>query len=309
MNIGGQAVIEGVMMRGKYKISTAVRRLDGSITVKSEKYIGYSKRYKILNLPILRGAVALIESLVIGMKTLSYSADIAIEDEEKKEAEKNGKKYKKKTKEEESILAKAIPIILAVIIGIGIFMALPYYLTGHIPVTKQSNPIIFNLVAGIIRIFFFLTYIFLISFLDDVKRLFEYHGAEHKVIASYENKEELIPKNAMKYSTLHPRCGTSFLLIAAISCILVFAVIDALIGQYWTAYIQPPWYLRLIVHLPLIPLVSGISYEFLRFTGKYKDYKIVKILALPGLGLQKITTKEPTKEQLEVAITSLNAVK
>jgi uncharacterized protein YqhQ len=308
MEVGGQAVIEGVMMRGKGGISTAVRRLDGSITIKSEKFVSYSKRYKILSYPILRGAVALVESLVVGMKTLSYSADIAIEDEEKKEAEKNGKKYKKKSKDEESIWAKVIPILLAFVVGIAIFMALPYYLTGHIPVTKQTNPVVFNLIAGVIRIFFFLIYVYSISFLDDVKRLFEYHGAEHKTIACYENKKDLTPVNAQKYSSLHPRCGTSFLLIAAISCILVFAVIDAIIGLYWARYIQPAWYLRLLVHLPLIPFVSGISYEFLKFTGKYKDNKFVKILALPGMGLQKITTKNPTKQQLEVAIASLNAV-
>ncbi|MBT3407284.1 DUF1385 domain-containing protein [Candidatus Woesearchaeota archaeon] len=308
MNVGGQAVIEGVMMRGKNGISTAVRRLDGSITIKSDKFISYSKRHKILGLPVLRGAVALIESLVVGMKTLSYSADIAIEDEEKKEAKENGVKYKKKSKKEESIWAKVIPILFAFVIGILIFMALPYYLTGHIPITKQTSPVIFNLVAGIIRIFFFLIYVYSISYLDDVKRIFEYHGAEHKTIACYENKKELTPKNAMKYSPLHPRCGTSFLLIAAISCILVFAVIDAIIGSYWQIYLHPPWYLRLLIHLPLIPLVSGISYEFLKFTGKYKHNKFVKILALPGMGLQKITTKEPTMKQLEVAIASLDSV-
>jgi len=215
---------------------------------------------------------------------------------------------KKLRKEKGPIFLKIIPILFAVIIGISVFMALPYYITGIIPVTKETNPFIFNLSAGIIRIIFFLLYIFAISFLDDVKRLFEYHGAEHQVIACHENGESVTIKNAAKFSTCHARCGTSFLLVAAISCIIVFALIDAIIGSYLSIYSTPPWYLRLSVHLPLIPLVSGVSYEFLRFTGKYDKIWLVHILAMPGIWLQKITTKKPDNKQLEVSIASLMEV-
>lgn len=299
MNVGGQAVIEGVMMRGKKGVATALRRKDGSITLKTEKCVSYSQKYKILGLPILRGAVALIESMVMGFKWINYSADIAIEDEEIED---------RKPKQKESSFAKFLHIAIAVIIGISVFMALPYYITSLVPFTKQGNPVFFNLLAGTIRISFFLIYVYALSFINDVDILFKYHGAEHKVIACYEHKEELTPSNAKKYTTLHPRCGTSFLLIAAISCVLVFAIIDAWIGTIWSVYLNPSWYLRVGVHLTLIPLVSGISYEILKFTGKHDKNKFVKILSLPGLGLQKITTKEPNKKQLEVAIASLKGV-
>jgi len=292
MDIGGQAVIEGVMMRAKKGLSTVVRKPDDELEIRSRPYISYSKRYKILSLPIFRGAVALIESLVLGLQELSYSAEAADPEENEKT----------------NALYATLSMILAIVIGIGLFFALPYYLTGFIPVAKDKNPMVFNLVAGAIRIFFFLVYVYIISFMDDVKRLFQYHGAEHKTIACYEKGEKLTPKNAMKYSTLHARCGTSFILIAAISCILVFAIIDAIIGSFYVWYQQPAWYLRLAVHLPLIPIVSGISYEVLKLTGKYRNLPVVGWLALPGLGLQKLTTKEPDKQQLEVAIASLKAV-
>ncbi len=303
MNIGGQAVMEGVMMRGKKGYSTAVRRKDGSLTLKTEKYLSYSERYSILGLPIFRGAVALVESLVIGMKTLSYSADIAIEDEDGAGDTKADDK-----KKDSSWLTGLATIIIALVAGIGLFMALPYYLTGLIPYTKKSSPLLFNLTAGIIRISFFLIYIYAISFLEDVRRLFEYHGAEHKAIACYENNRPLDFKNAKGYSTCHERCGTSFLLIAAISCILVFAFADALIALFWSAYLSPPWYLRLSVHLPLVPVVSGLSYEVLRLSAKHRKNRLWLLLSLPGIWLQKITTREPDKSQLEVAFASLGEV-
>jgi len=293
MELGGQAVIEGVMMRNKKGIATAVRKTDGTIEIAREPFVSYSKRYKILGWPILRGAVSFVESLVLGFKWLSFSADVAVEEEEG---------------EKSSTLSTVLQIGLAIVIGILVFMAFPYYLTGIIPFTKESNPLAFNLMAGAMRIILFLAYILIISFFDDVKRLFQYHGAEHKCIACKEHGKKLTMKNIKGFSTLHPRCGTSFLLIAAISCILVFAVIDVIIGWYWVAYQTPPWFLRVAVHLPLIPLVSGISYEFLKFTGKYQKFWIVRMLSLPGLGLQKITTSEPDEGQIEVAIASINSV-
>jgi len=291
--MGGQALIEGVMMRSKERVSVALRRKNGQIETRVDAHIAFRDRYPIFKLPVLRGGVTLIEALVLGFRYLSWSADIAMLDE------KGGDKIVEKSTKEKVL--GTLSMSVALLIGIGFFMLAPIWLSGLIQ--KDQNPLSFNLIAGAIRIVFFVTYVWLISFMKDIQRVFEYHGAEHKSIFAYEAGEDLVPSKTRKYSTRHPRCGTSFLLIAGLACILVFAVIDAVyihaFGPYQTALH------RLLIHLLLIPLVSGISFEVLRLSDKFRSKPIVGQLILPGLWLQKITTREPDDAQLEVALTSL----
>lgn len=302
MPVGGQAVIEGVMMRSPKRIATAVRRANGTIEVKAQEYESLIQRKKILNIPIVRGAITLIEVMILGIKTLQWSADKAIEDEEAKEIAA-GKKVKKKKKSGMSNAGAVLSITVALLIGVSAFFVLPLWLTTNIfSIEKQA--LSFNLVAGIIRISFFLLYIWGISFMKDVKRLFEYHGAEHKTVFAFEDKVILSPANASKYSTFHPRCGTSFLVIVMLVSLIFFALVDSLV-ILWTGNIS--LVLRLMIHLPLIPVVGGLSYEALKASANNLESAIVRFLIAPGLGLQRITTSQPDAEQLEVSIVALQA--
>ena len=302
MPVGGQAVIEGVMMRSPKRIATAVRRASGAIQVKVLEYQSLIQRKTYLNIPIIRGAITLIEVMILGIKTLQWSADKAMEDAEEEERAK-GKKVKEKKKQGMSTLHAVFSISIALVIGISAFFALPLYLTTHLfNIEKQA--LLFNLVAGSIRIVFFLLYIWGISFMKDVKRLFEYHGAEHKTVFAFEDKVRLSPANAAKYSTFHPRCGTSFLVIVMLVSLIFFAFVDTII-ILWHGGIS--LLLRLSVHLPLIPIVGGLSYEALKASANNIDNALVRLLIAPGLGLQRITTSQPDEQQLEVAIAALQA--
>jgi len=304
MPVGGQAVIEGVMMRSPKRIATAVRRANGTIEVKSQEYESLIQRKKMLNIPVVRGAITLIEVMILGIKTLQWSADKAIEDEEAKEIAEGKKVKKKKNKKPGmSTTGAFFSITVALLIGISAFFVLPLWLTTNIfNIEKQALP--FNLVAGIIRISFFLLYIWGISFMKDVKRLFEYHGAEHKTVFAFEDKVILSPANVGKFSTFHPRCGTSFLVIVMLVSLIFFALVDSLV-MIWTGDIS--FLLRLVIHLPLIPVVGGLSYEALKASANNLENTIVRFLIAPGLGLQRITTSQPDTEQLEVSIVALQA--
>lgn len=302
MPVGGQAVIEGVMMRSPKRIATAVRRANGRIEVKVQEFQSFVQRNKFWNIPILRGAITLIEVMVLGIKTLQWSADKAIEDEQAAEAGKNGKK-KKDSKEGMSTFHAVLSISLALLIGVGAFFVLPLWLTTNIfSIEKQA--LSFNLVAGLIRISFFLLYIWAISFMKDVKRLFEYHGAEHKNVFAFEDHVQLSVENVKKYTTYHPRCGTSFLMIVMLISLFFFAIVDTII-ILWTGEISLTT--RLLVHLPLIPVVGGISYEALKASANNIDHPFVRALIAPGLWLQHITTSEPDAQQIEVGIVALQA--
>ena len=302
MPVGGQAVIEGVMMRSPKRIATAVRRANGEIELQVQEYESLVQRKKWLNIPILRGAVTLIEVMILGIKTLQWSADKAMQDAEEEEIRK-GKKVKQKKKKGMSTGGAVMTVGIALIVGIGVFFVLPLYLTTEVfNIEKQALP--FNLVAGIIRILFFLAYVWGISFMKDVKRLFQYHGAEHKTIFAFENKVYLSPENAQKYSTFHPRCGTSFLVMVMLISLLFFALLDTLI-ILWHGDIT--FFIRLIVHTPLIPVVGGLAYEAIRASAKKANSPFVKLLIAPGLALQRITTRPPDNDQLEVAIVALKA--
>jgi len=302
MPVGGQAVIEGIMMRSPKRISTAIRRASGEIEINTREYISLIQRKKYLNIPIIRGAITLIEIMILGIKTLQWSADKAMEDLDE-EDRKKGKKTKEKKREGMSTVSAIFTITIALLIGIGMFFVLPLYLTTEI-FNIEKDALLFNLVSGVIRIVFFLVYIWGISLMKDVKRLFQYHGAEHKSIFAFEDKVYLSPTNVQRYTTFHPRCGTSFIVIVMLISLVFFAFLDTLIISY-TGSIN--LLVRLLTHIPLIPFVGGLSYEALKASAKHADSKIVHLLITPGLGLQRITTSQPNDDQIEVAICALKA--
>ena len=282
--VGGQAVIEGVMMRVPGYYATAVRNPQGVIEYKRETYIPLTEKYNYLNVPVIRGAIHLFESLKIGTKTLQWSADIAMPEEEKTN------KY-----------LDYLMNLMAIVFAVSIFFGIPYIITNYYSDYYESE-FIFNLFAGLIRIVFFIVYLLLISRLDDVQNLFKYHGAEHKTVYTFEAGKNLEVKETYNFPTQHPRCGTSFLFIVMLVSIISYSFIDSLaisIGINLTIIT------RLLIHIPCLPLVAGFSYEVLKLSAKYKNYFFFKALGYPGLMLQKITTQAPSEEQLEVAIAAL----
>ncbi len=294
LSLGGQAVIEGVMMRSPSAVATAVRKPDGEIVVDFFTYRSLSKRIRILGWPIIRGAVNLGEALYLGIKTLNWSASVAAE------AEGGGDS---KGGVWGSVLS-ALSILAAIGAGLGLFMFIPYWVTGIVRESGGSQ-FLFHLVAGLIRIFIFLSYLYVISLWKEIRRVFEYHGAEHKSIFAFEKNGEAEVESAAGESRFHPRCGTSFLLITAVVVILLFAVLDTLLLPLIGAFKSPLH--RVLVHLPFIPLVAGAAYEVLKLSGKKREQGIWRALVKPGLWLQHITTREPVKEQLEVAVAALRA--
>ncbi|MBS3101190.1 DUF1385 domain-containing protein [Candidatus Woesearchaeota archaeon] len=289
INVGGQAVIEGVLIRGPSKYVVAVRK---GRKIISKKGLIPKKKYKFLKLPFIRGFVNLADMLVIGIKSLMWSAEQAGDDKEK--ISKN---------------ELAITMFFSIVIVVIFFIALPYFLTNLLGFYEEKKPVLFNLIDGMIRILIFLTYIFAISLMKDVKILFQYHGAEHKAIHCYEKEKKLTVNNVKKFTTLHPRCGTSFLLIVFIVSIFVFSLLPSVIMVYYPDFMQLSHWLRKGILFPvrilLIPVIAGISYEILKISDKKQNNFLFKLISMPGLWLQKITTKEPSKKQIEVAIYSL----
>ncbi|MCP4684110.1 MAG: DUF1385 domain-containing protein [bacterium] len=302
MNVGGQAVIEGVMMRSKDRVATAVRIPSGEILVKTDPYKSLSTRYKLLNIPILRGAVAFVEMLILGIKTLNFSAEIAVDEAEKEEAANNGTEHVPKENKKNAIYL-GLTAVVAMAVGIFIFFYLPLLVSSLFNISKDA--VAFNLVAGGIRLTMFVIYVWAISFFKELNRVFQYHGAEHKSIYAYEMGEELTPEKAAGHTRFHPRCGTSFILIVALLAILIYAISDSLY-TIWIGY-PPSLGARFLTHFSLLPLVAGSSYELLKLSGKTRDNIVTRILIAPGLWLQKITTQEPSHEQIEVAIAALEA--
>lgn len=301
--VGGQAILEGVMMRGMERTAIAVRIPDGRIHIKTRKNGNASKWMKV---PIVRGVFSFITSLVEGTKTLTYSADV-LEYYDRKLKDDKADGESEKMGKIESLLSErlssqklwnlmlAVSVIFALVFSVGIFVLLPTAAVGWIK-AYVSSPILLNLTEGILRIVMFLLYLSAISKMEDIKRVFQYHGAEHKTIHCFENNLELTPENAQTFYTLHPRCGTSFLMFVMIISLILFSLLG------W-----PNLLWRLVSRIILIPVVAGTSYELLKWAGR-SDNIVVRILSLPGLYLQKITTNEPDEKQLEVAIASLKAV-
>jgi uncharacterized protein YqhQ len=296
IHVGGQAVIEGVMMRSPHRVSTAVRKPDGEIVVKNQEFVSYTKRYKLLGLPLVRGFVSFVEMLVVSVKTLNYSAEVAIQEEEKSKSKKKGK-----GSDFLRSVYLALTVVLAMALGIGIFFFLPLWFSDFLGVRKEA--LAFNLVAGIVRVILFVVYVWVISRIGEFKRIFQYHGAEHKSIYTFEAGQDLTVENVKSFSTRHPRCGTSFILIVVVFAILFYSTSDTI--YYLIAGVPPALVKRFGIHLCLLPLVAGVAYEILRLSGKSQNIKLVRFLSAPGLWMQSITTNEPTEDQMEVALVAL----
>ena len=277
---GGQALIEGVMMRHGNKIAAAVRRPNKEIIVREQYHVPFSKRHRFFGLMFVRGAVSLLEMMVIGMKNLLFSAEQALAEEEKKP---EGWEL-------------AISFVISFSIAIFFFIVVPAYCFSLLRNTV-SNIFLLNLIEGGIRLGLFLSFLSATLLMKDMRRVFMYHGAEHKTVFAWEDGKALTVENIRKYSTRHPRCGTSFILFVVIISILVFSMLG-----------RPDFLHRVLYKLMLLPVIAGISYEIIRYTGRHQNWRWVQILNWPGLLLQKITTKEPTDDQIEVAIMAMKKV-
>ena len=283
MLIGGQAVIEGVMMRSLTGYSVAVRQPDGGVAIRKDKLVSVTAKYPFLKFPVLRGSVVLIQSLILGIRALNYSASVASEGEE--------------GEPEMSNWAIAGSMGMALLLGVGLFILAPLGITNllrHYVFPDMGN-FAYNAVDGVIRAIFFFVYIASISMMEDIRRVFQYHGAEHKTVYTFEANEDLTVENARTKSTLHPRCGTSFLMFVMAISILVFSLIPS----------SAPFALKFGARVVLIPLIAGLAYEVIRFSARHLANPVCRLLIRPGLWLQRITTKEPDDRQLEIALIAL----
>lgn len=292
LHLGGQAVIEGVMMKSPNYVAIAIRKKD-KIIVKKEKL---KKRPNFFRWFFVRGIVNLIDILILGIKALTWSAD--------QQAEKKEEKITK------------LEMIMALLLSIGfavlIFVVVPYFVTYLAGFKEETRPIMFNLIDGLIKIVFFILYLAVISFMKDIKRLFQYHGAEHKAVYCYENNKKLTVENAKKFSPLHPRCGTSFLFIVLIVSILVFSILPSLVSYLYPSFMNLNFWSRRIILVVLrilvIPVIAGIGYELLKLSSRFEKNFFVKVLIMPGLLIQKLTTRKPNSKQIEVALRALKEV-
>ncbi len=282
--VGGQAVLEGVMMRGVSTWAVAVRKPQGEVEVTSEPLVSWAKRHRVLRVPVIRGVIALAESLKIGFRALAISANAQIEPEDGKEPEPIGG------------FTWGLTVALSLVLAIGLFFVVPVGATSLIK-DQLGSSVLFWLVEGLLRTAIFIGYLAAISRLRDLRRVFEYHGAEHKTISCYEAGDRLTPARAETYSRLHPRCGTSFLLVVMVVAIFVFAPLGL-----------PAWYWLLASRILGIPLIAGISYEVIKLAGRHRRKRWVRAVMWPGLMLQNLTTRQPDRDQLAVAIAALEAV-
>lgn len=282
INVGGQAVIEGVMMRSPDRVAVAVRRPDGKIILKTEPYVSYTKRNKVWNLPIIRGAIVLIESMVLGIKALTFSGDIAAADINDKRDEKKGTKN----------IWLGLTLIFSLAVGLLLFFYLPLVLTDLL---GAKTGFWFNVVDGILRLVIFLLYLSIITLWKDIQRVFQYHGAEHKSIFAFEDGKALTIENSKTYKPFHPRCGTSFILMVLIVSIFIFMFLG-----------RPDSISDRLLRLAFVPLIGGVSYELIKLSDKKKNNPFVRICVAPGLWLQKITAREPDESMLEVALVALS---
>lgn len=278
-NVGGQAVIEGVMMRGKTHVAVAVRQPDGEISVDVRPVNSISDRYPILKKPFLRGVVSLVESLVMGMKALAYSAQVSGDEDEKLDSKE-----------------MALTIVVSAGLAILLFIVIPTWSMRFLTGITQDHMAL-NLAEGVLRMAIFLAYIAAISSMNDIQRVFQYHGAEHKTIYTYEAGLPLKVENVRPFSTLHPRCGTNFLMIVMLISMFIFTFLG------WPSLLE-----RIASRIILMPVIAGVSYELIRYAGAHTDNPLVRIAITPGLLLQKLTTRQPDDSQIEVAIASLKAV-
>ena len=297
-DIGGEALIEGVMMRGKDKMAVSIRKSSGEIFTETKDFIPLTKRKKLLSLPFIRGAVSMLESMVVGIRVLMDSAEHVDLGEEEEEESKFEAFLQKKLGANYFNYMLYGSVVIAVLFSVGLFMFLPNLIAELFPIDKSttSGAIYANMIEGAVRIILFISYVYLVSKSKDIRRVFQYHGAEHKTIYAYESEEELTVENVRRHTTLHPRCGTAFLFIVILISIVLFT---------FAGWHHPV--VNLVLRLLLLPVIAGVAYEVFKLSAK-SPYKIIRLISLPGLLLQKITTKEPDDDMIEVAIASLKAV-
>jgi len=293
---GGQAVLEGVMMKSPNHVAVAVRKMNKKISIKKLDYNPLSGRYKFLNWPFIRGVITLYEMMKLGIKALTFSANESTDDEEEK------------------LSGSAIffTIVISLLFAVALFVVLPYGLTILFGFHEENSSLLFNLVDGLIKLIILLSYIVVIGKMNDIKRVFQYHGAEHKAVNCYEQCLKLTPKNCRKFTTINPRCGTSFLMFVIILGIILFSFVPLILIAIWPNMLDLGIVARKFIFLGarllfLLPLIS-LSYEFLKLTAKFSETWFLRWLTYPGRWVQKLTTREPTDEQVEVAIKSLKYV-
>lgn len=288
--IGGQAVIEGIMMKSPSFITVAVRKKDGSIKIMEQEFISLTTRYKTLKLPLIRGIINLIEMIIIGMKALNFSADEYAEEELPDDKKKRSKFF--------DIATMSVSFVISIALALFLFKFIPLTITEFLR-TKfpyiANHYIVFNLIDGSIRIAIFVLYIFILSLFKSFHRIFEYHGAEHMAVHAYEKNNELTTHNIAQENPEHPRCGTSFLLAVFIVSIIIYSLIPR----------NPVFWLNLSQRIALIPLIAAVGYEILKWSAKHRNHILMKFVVLPGLLMQKITTQKPSKDQIEIAIAAL----
>lgn len=292
--VGGQALIEGVMIRAPHWVTIAVRKPNGTIIHKNERFISLTKKVKIFGTPIIRGIVNLIETMVLGMRALNFSAEISLEEDDEKESGKE----KSRSQKIFSIASFALSIIFSITLAIFLFKFIPLWLTEQLTKIWEGLAdarLLFNLIDGLIRITIFFLYIFILSRFKTFQRIFEYHGAEHKSIFAYEKGHILAPEHVKPESPRHPRCGTSFIIIVLIVSILLLSLIPR----------HEDFILNFFRRLSIIPLIMGVGYEVLKWTAKFQMHPFVKFLTYPGILTQYMTTKEPDEKQIEVALAAL----
>lgn len=296
--IGGQAVIEGVMMKAPKSLAVVVRRPDGELVTKEEPLHPWSDRFPILKWPVLRGSLILMETMIQGIQALNFSANQALMEEEK-------------TKEI-GWPAMLGTLALALLLGLGLFVALPHWISAYLGGLTSFHfgvdSFSFHLIDGWIKVFFFIAYIWLISRFKDIRRVFQYHGAEHKSIFTYESGQALTVENAKQHSTLHPRCGTSFILLVLVISILFFSLVFPLLPKVPGLH---PWARNgfyIVIKILLMIPITGLAYEAIKYSGKKAHKPWMKIIILPGLWIQRLTTQEPSEDQIEVALQALNRV-
>ncbi len=287
-NIGGQAVMEGVMMRHKDRYAVAVRKENHEIEVKADEHISYGRRFHVSGIPIIRGVFAFVDSLVLGMQTLTWSASFFDEEAAQEPQEKWSDK-----------LFMALTVVISLALSIGLFMVLPFFISNIFRRATDSS-LLLGVIEGLVRVAIFIAYIVLISKMKDIQRLYMYHGAEHKTKNSIEHAEELTPENAAKYSRFHKRCGTSFLFIVMFVSILFFLL-------FFQVFPMENLVLKVVCRILLVPVIAGVSYEIIQWAGRH-DSGLVCLVSKPGFWMQKFTTKEPDMEMLEVAIASNEAI-
>jgi uncharacterized protein YqhQ len=322
LTIGGQAIIEGVMMRGPNGYAMSVRRADGSIRTESTPHHPLTVRKPWLNLPILRGAVGLVEMMTIGMKALEFSAQEAERGEAAKEAAAKGLDLPHDDSPEKPISkwALALTLTFSLVVGLVMFNVLPNLATAFIAfltgtgdrvLLEEHHPIVYNLISGVIRLIIIVGYIWAISLMNDVKRLFQYHGAEHKVVSAFESGKELTVAHAQSFTTLHPRCGTTFIALTMMVAIFVFAFFAYALMWVWPEFGNIPFWPRkailILGHIAVMPLVAGVCFEVLRLGGRYRNNLFLKAIITPGYWFQRLTTSNPDDSMVEVAIRSLES--